>query len=106
VAKPVDLPEFYFGPPRPVRLGFMFAHQFSTDDQGRKKVDYAEVIVPHWSLVALTGVLPAAWCGRRMWRRSAVRRHTKAGCCPRCGYDLRATPGRCPECGGTKKKNQ
>ncbi len=39
-------------------------------------------------------VLPAAWVNGR-WRRHI----TNAGHCQTCGYELRATPNRCPECG-------
>jgi hypothetical protein len=52
-----------------------------------------------WSIVLLVG-LPLLALGAialRRWTRSAIRRHSQQ--CVRCGYDLRASPHRCPECG-------
>jgi hypothetical protein len=51
--------------------------------------------VGHWVAIALSGLLPAVWIVRQ------ARRHRKRqfGLCRVCGYDLRATPERCPECG-------
>ena len=56
------------------------------------------VVVPAWFLSPALAVLPGLWviAWRRHW---AARRRAAAGVCAKCGYDLRATPGRCPECG-------
>jgi hypothetical protein len=44
-------------------------------------------------------VWPVASVVRWVFRRRRVRGWAVAGCCWGCGYDMRATPERCPECG-------
>jgi hypothetical protein len=53
------------------------------------------VAVPHWSLALLLLVAPA-FMGSIAARK---RRRLVAERCVKCGYDLRGSPERCPECG-------
>lgn len=55
--------------------------------------------LPYWLLISATGLLPAIYLATTFRRRLLARRRIAAGLCPTCGYDLRATPTRCPECG-------
>jgi len=55
------------------------------------------LVVPHWFVVAASLAplaLPAL-----SWARA--RRRRARGLCAACGYDLRATRQKCPECGRT-----
>ena len=51
--------------------------------------------LPIWPVAVATAVLPALWL--RLTLRD--RRRVKEGLCRTCGYDLRGTLERCPECG-------
>jgi len=51
--------------------------------------------IPDWAIFPITLALPVL--AFRARRRARTRR--SAGYCIACGYDLRATPDRCPECG-------
>jgi hypothetical protein len=54
---------------------------------------------PAWLVIAFLAVTPLVWLLARDRRSARAQHRTDAGRCPACGYDLRATPDRCPECG-------
>jgi hypothetical protein len=58
--------------------------------------------VPLWLLILLLGAEPAWWLFDLPARRR--RKRLAAGQCVTCGYDLTATPERCPECGTVSLK--
>ena len=79
-------------------LGFVIITGTPTPPSGGRSGIAApswSIRVPYWFLLLVTGSLPSI----RMLR-SVIRtfRRTR-GHCVLCGYDLRATPDHCPECG-------
>jgi hypothetical protein len=56
------------------------------------------VVVPYWFLAMVTGAGPGVVLMKKAgkWR---LARRMRSGFCVGCGYDLRGTPERCPECG-------
>lgn len=66
-------------------------------EDGDPFIRASSVTLPLWFLMLLFGMVPAHFLVR--FGRGRIARRRGRGCCAECGYDLRAAPGRCPECG-------
>jgi hypothetical protein len=60
-------------------------------------ISYLAIALPYWFLVLLTGSYPLYSLTNLPHQRRQKR--FDAGQCIACGYDLRHSPERCPECG-------
>jgi len=63
------------------------------------RLPYCALILPCWGIALTSVVLPVSVSVIAF----RARRRQRQGFCPSCGYDLRATPDRCPECGTVTK---
>jgi hypothetical protein len=60
------------------------------------------IALPYWAIAVAFCILP----GIVLLRFIRHTHRSRVGRCPSCGYDLRATPDRCPECGTIRPKKE
>jgi hypothetical protein len=77
------------------RLGFRFTLKTKSSSPGMKSKLFIALTCPDWSIFLLLLAMPVIWIV------ATLRKPIHRGVCEHCGYDLRATPDRCPECGNS-----
>jgi hypothetical protein len=91
------LAHIYMAPPQSLPAGPYRFLAYRVNDT-RKDYWAGVVVFPYWILTLGLSLMPALL----LWKQACAirsRRWVAKGLCGGCGYDLRATPDLCPECG-------
>ncbi len=80
-----------------LNFGYGRVHRALDRSRGLSGLDEWSIFFPDWFLVLLLAIFPAWRFGG--WKRRRWRNRLAHGLCVTCGYDLRGSPERCPECG-------
>jgi hypothetical protein len=62
-------------------------------------IRYSGVALPFWMPAVLFSIPPGLWAGARIVGNLRRRRRMRLRRCLSCGYDLRGSGEKCPECG-------
>jgi len=87
--------------PEPGRKDSVRVANFGVEWDTRNGERYLELRVPYW--LACTTMILIGWRAVIKSRRGRVAYRRASGLCLQCGYDLRASDARCPECGRLKE---
>lgn len=90
----------FFKLTRNLRIGIF--KWLSGEIRDGKTVGASVLVIPHATMTATFAVFPLTWLIKLI--RTRRRARVRSGNCLECGYDLRATPDRCPECGTVPKR--
>jgi len=90
-------------------LGFWYSYWAIISSPGNPNDNWTdfhgyetEIHVRYWFVLGCSALTPLRWLRGHTRRRRAAR----AGACAQCGYDLRASTGRCPECGAVVERGR
>jgi len=88
-------------------FGFFFPHGLTwhgglsaTGMSVRRIWEFRFIGIPCWLVMFLLAILPVQ-SAKATLRKSRERKRLATGLCIQCGYDLRASAERCPECGNS-----
>jgi hypothetical protein len=74
-------------------LGFAFLNNDQLGPDWLRNVHFIDI--PYWFIAGLSAIPGIIWLIRKLRRRQQKGFYA----CAKCGYDLRASKDRCPECG-------
>ena len=89
----------------PLPCGLMVARGLARNALGQDS-PWRALYLPYGYLLAVLVSAPLAYCAWHVRERSRARRFARQCRCTFCGYDLRASPSRCPECGTAVPRKQ